>query len=118
MINDILDLAKGEAGQMTLDLEPVPIASLLTNGLSIFRERATGRRIQLEVDTHTAEGLGAIQADPSKVKQILSNLLSTAIAFTNEGGQVSLLASRESLPEEAFSEFLKISVSTTRVPRI
>ena len=94
LINDILDLSKVEAGKMTLDLEPVPVASLFVNSLSIIREKAATRRIRLDMDLDAAEDLGAIQADPRKVKQILYNLLSNAVKFTPEGGQVTLRASR------------------------
>ena len=93
LINDILDLSKVEAGKMTLDLEPVPVASLFVNSLSIIREKAASRRIRLDLDLGAAEDLGTIQADPRKVKQILYNLLSNAVKFTPEGGQVTLRAS-------------------------
>src|SRR4029077_11204817 len=74
LINDILDLSKVEAGKMTLDLEPVQVASLVMNSFSIVREKAASRDIRLNMDT--AEELGSIQADARKVKQIVYNLLS------------------------------------------
>src|SRR4029434_5319934 len=58
LINDILDLSKVEAGKMTLDLEPVEIASILANSLSIVREKAAARHIRLELDA--AEALGSV----------------------------------------------------------
>ncbi|MEO7082892.1 MAG: PAS domain S-box protein [Gemmatimonadaceae bacterium] len=91
LINDILDLSKVEAGKMLLDLERVELPSALANGFSIIREKAANRRIRLEMDV--AKQLGAIHADPRKIKQILYNLLSNAVKFTNEGGQVTLRAS-------------------------
>jgi PAS domain S-box-containing protein len=92
LINDILDLSKVEAGKMSLDLEPVDVSSLIENSLSIIREKAAARGIRLVLDD--VEDLGSIQADARKVKQILYNLLSNALKFTNEGGQVTLRSAR------------------------
>ena len=92
LINDILDLSKVEAGKMELDLEPVAIAALFGNSLSIIREKAAERRIRLELDAGLE--LGSIQADARKVKQILYNLLSNAVKFSNDGGRVVLRAHR------------------------
>jgi len=130
LINDILDLSKVEAGKMTLDLEPVEVSSAFANSLSIIKEKAASRRIR--VDMVAAEELGSIQADARKVKQILYNLLSNAVKFTNEGGHVTLRASRVRLSDvgqlssswpgrsfpwadSAFPEFLKISVTDSGI---
>ena len=130
LINDILDLSKVEAGQMTLDLEPVAIASLLSNSLSIVREKAASGRIQL--DMLVDDSLGLVQADARKCKQIVYNLLSNAVTFTPEGGHVSLRASRVRrlevgtladasigrtfpLAESPFDEFLQISVTDSGI---
>jgi PAS domain S-box-containing protein len=90
LINDILDLSKVEAGKMLLDLEPVPIASMLRNSLSIVREKAAARRIRISMEID--DEAGVMQADARKVKQIVYNLLSNAVKFTPEGGQVTLRA--------------------------
>ena len=92
LLNDILDLSKVEAGKMTLDLEPVKVSSLFVNSLSIIREKAASRHIHLEMES--TEGLGSLRADARRVKQIVYNLLSNAVKFSNEGGQVTLHASR------------------------
>jgi PAS domain S-box-containing protein len=130
LINDILDLSKVEAGKMTLDLEPVAIASLCANSLSIIREKAATRHIRLTMEA--ADDLGSIMADPRKVKQVLYNLLSNAVKFTADGGEVTLRAERVprhrvgqnsgvwtsrslELPESTFSEFLRISVTDTGI---
>jgi PAS domain S-box-containing protein len=126
LINDILDLSKVEAGKMTLDLEPVEVASLFVNSLSIIREKAATRHIRLTMDA--AEELGAIQADVRKVKQIVYNLLSNAVKFSSEGGQVNMRVTRVArddvgalsggwvgrsfpLGSQEFEEFLEISVA-------
>jgi PAS domain S-box-containing protein len=130
LINDILDLSKVEAGKMTLDLEPVHVASLFANSLSIIREKAAIRRVRVNMEV--SPELGPVQADARKVKQIVYNLLSNAVKFAVEGGQVTLRAMRvrraevgrltESangrsfpLAESEFEDFLKISVTDTGI---
>jgi signal transduction histidine kinase/DNA-binding response OmpR family regulator len=91
LINDILDLSKIEAGEMTLELGRVEPALLAENGLAVVRERAASRRIRL---SSALPVLGALQLDARKTKQILFNLLSNAVKFTHEGGEVSLSLER------------------------
>jgi PAS domain S-box-containing protein len=130
LINDILDLSKVEAGKMTLDLELVQISASFANSLTIIREKAATRQIDLVMDA--AEELGAIHADARKVNQIIYNLLSNAVKFANEGSEVTVRASRvpralvgkiagpwpaRRLPlvDNAFEEFLEISVTDTGI---
>lgn len=94
LINDILDLSKVEAGKMILHLEPIDLTLLFSNSLSMVREKAAAQHIHLNLDI--ADGLGDIQADVRKVKQIVYNLLSNAVKFTPEGGDVTLRARRVS----------------------
>ncbi|CAG9931903.1 Tar ligand binding domain-containing protein [Candidatus Nitrotoga arctica] len=94
LINDILDLSKVEAGKMILHLEPIDLPLLFSNSLSMVREKAAAQHIHLNLDI--ADGLGDIQADVRKVKQIVYNLLSNAVKFTPEGGDVALRARRVS----------------------
>src|SRR5438105_3860652 len=92
LINDILDLSKVEAGKMMLDLDSMEISSLFANSLSIIREKAALRHVELSMEA-PAE-LGSISADARKVKQIVYNLLSNAVKFAKEGGEVIVRASR------------------------
>jgi len=92
LINDILDLSKVEAGMMALELEAVDLRSLLQNSLTIVREKAAAQRIGLELDI--GEGLGVVQLDMRKTKQIVYNLLSNAVKFSASGGPVQLRARR------------------------
>ena len=94
LINDVLDLAKVEAGQMSLELEALNPAELAASGMSILRERAQQQRVQLRAEV--VPDLGLLQADPRKARQILFNLLSNAVKFTPAGGEVSLRLERES----------------------
>jgi signal transduction histidine kinase len=90
LINDILDLSKIEAGRMELELTEFELPIAIENALTLVKERAHRRGITLlrTVD----ERLGMIRADERKVKQVLLNLLSNALKFTPEGGQVDVRA--------------------------
>jgi signal transduction histidine kinase/HAMP domain-containing protein len=92
LINDILDLAKIEAGRMELDLEEFELGPAIDNAVVLVRERAT--RKSLVLDTALAPGLGAVRGDQRKIKQVLLNLLSNAVKFTPEGGRVEVRAQR------------------------
>ena len=90
LINDILDLSKVEAGKMELELEPVDIPGLLSNSLSIIREKAALRHVQLDLDVPA--DLRPFESDARKVKQMVYNLLSNAVKFSHESGRVTLRA--------------------------
>ncbi|HUG36138.1 MAG TPA: ATP-binding protein, partial [Candidatus Limnocylindrales bacterium] len=106
LINDILDLAKVEAGRMDLELAPFDLPGALENTLTLVRERAT--RQAIGVTLAVEEGVGEIVGDERKVKQIVLNLLSNAVKFTREGGQVSV---RAAMADGA----VEISVSDTGI---
>jgi signal transduction histidine kinase len=88
LINDILDLSKIEAGRMELERTDFDLPTAIENTLILVRERAHRRAITLgrTVD----ERLGIIRADERKVKQVLLNLLSNALKFTPERGQIDV----------------------------
>jgi len=90
LINDILDLSKIEAGRMELEAADFDLPSAIENALVLVRERAIRRGIRLgrTIDTR----LGMISGDERKVKQVLLNLLSNALKFTPEGGEIDVTA--------------------------
>jgi signal transduction histidine kinase len=90
LINDILDLAKIEAGRMELEVTDFHLPQAIDNSITLVRERAARRAITLEVGVDPR--LGEIKGDERKVKQVLLNLLSNAIKFTPEGGRVEVHA--------------------------
>ena len=90
LINDILDLAKVEAGRMELQASTFELPELLENAAAMVRERATRQGISLIVATD--DSVGGMEGDERKVKQILFNLLSNAVKFTPSGGKVTLAA--------------------------
>lgn len=106
LINDILDLAKIEAGQMELDLGTVDLPVLLNSTFILIRERAKRHGIHLGLDID--HRLGQFTVDERKLKQVLLNLLSNAVKFTPDGGTVSLKAVRQ-------DEGVEISVTDTGI---
>ena len=90
LINDILDLSKVEAGRMELDLAEIDLKLVLGTSLSILKEKAGLRRVQLVLDV--APDLTRVQVDERKFKQILYNLLSNAVKFSGEGTQITVSA--------------------------
>jgi signal transduction histidine kinase/HAMP domain-containing protein len=92
LINDILDLAKVEAGRMELNPTTFDLSAAIDNALTLIRERAMHHGIALatEIDSQ----LGELNADERKLKQILLNLLSNAVKFTPEGGRITVGARR------------------------
>ena len=92
LINDILDLSKVEAGMMSLELEATDLKSLLSNSLSIVKEKAATQRITLEL--RADDDFGVPYMDTRKTKQIIYNLLSNAVKFSASGASVVLSASR------------------------
>ena len=90
LINDILDLSKIEAGRMELELTDFDLPTALDNALMLVRERAQRRSLTLLKEVNT--GVGQIQGDERKIRQVVLNLLSNAIKFTPEGGRVEVMA--------------------------
>ena len=88
VINDILDLAKIEAGKVQLDEQLVDVDEVTAFCLSVIRDRAEARRIRLTHEVPAA--VPGLIADEQKLKQMLINLLSNAVKFTLEGGDVTL----------------------------
>ncbi|GBD37400.1 Non-motile and phage-resistance protein [bacterium HR36] len=88
LINDVLDLAKMEAGRMEVRVEQFHPSEIVDAMLNMFRPLAEKKNIALTSEIEV--GIPPAKQDPSKIQQILWNLLSNAIKFTPEGGRVSV----------------------------
>jgi len=86
LINDVLDLAKVEAGKMAFRPEPVDLSKLVQEVRDIVRGLAAQKRLRLE--TVVEESVREVVVDSARVKQILYNYLSNAIKFTPDKGTV------------------------------
>ncbi|TPW32780.1 ATP-binding protein [Pararhizobium mangrovi] len=91
VINDILDMSKIEAGQLSIEREPIDLAPLVEEALRLNITPAEKKGIH--IDRSIAAGL-CLEGDRRAMKQVLINLLSNAVKFTKEGGHIRLRAKR------------------------
>lgn len=94
LINDVLDLSKIEAGALTISESEFAVEEAVEAALRLLRERAARKNIALE--WHAQSLPTHVRTDERLFQQILINLVSNAIKFTPEGGQVAVIAARES----------------------
>ena len=90
LINDVLDLAKVEAGKMELHMEIFPVRKAVEEVTAVIKGMAHKKHIGVDIDI--GEGLEAVRLDQHKFKQVLYNLLSNAVKFTDDGGRVGIQA--------------------------
>ena len=90
LINGILDVSKIQAGQLSVDPEPVSLDDVLEPCLLITDAKAKEKSII--ISQHVPDDLPPIMADPLRLKQILINLLSNAVKFTPDWGRISVEA--------------------------
>jgi signal transduction histidine kinase/DNA-binding response OmpR family regulator len=109
LINDILDLSKIEAGRMEVHVEEFGIAPLIDDAVKTVETLAAKNRNRLVVDCPPT--IGAMQADQTRVRQALLNLLSNANKFT-EAGAVTV---RAELRQAAGRNWIRIAVSDTGI---
>ncbi len=93
VINDILDIAKVEAGKLELSEEEITVSDVVEKSLRLIKERA--ENAGLDVTAEIDPDLPSLYADKRLVKQCLINLLSNAVKFTPKGGRVSVRGFRE-----------------------
>jgi signal transduction histidine kinase/CHASE3 domain sensor protein len=84
LINDLLDIQRIESGRQPLQVKPVHLADLVHQVADTFQVGAREKGLRFEVEPAPA-GLPAIMADPDRVIQIASNLVSNAVKYTREG---------------------------------
>jgi hypothetical protein len=85
IINDIVDISKIESGLVSIDNKPTNINKLIDNELSMFNELAAKKDIKLITKKGLPDSRATILSDEQRLSQILSNLISNAIKFTNNG---------------------------------
>jgi signal transduction histidine kinase len=111
MINDLLDLAKIEAGRAVARFDKVSVTDTCQTLLALMKPLADNK--QLDLQGELAADLPIIVTDGGKPQQILYNLLSNAIKFTPVGGRVTLASRREGATHAGAMEEVSVSVSDT-----
>jgi PAS domain S-box-containing protein len=93
LINDVLDLAKVEAGKIDFRPEPVELIRLTAEVAAVLRTVAASKNIRLEINIDPA--VARVTLDPARLKQVLYNYVSNALKFTPESGRVTIRAAAE-----------------------
>ena len=115
LINDVLNLAKIEAGQITLDYTSISVDQLCQSSLAFIKHQAIKKQIRLEV--RLPANLPNIMVDERRIRQVLINLLNNAVKFTPEGGQITLEVTQDfpALPLYPQQNILKIAITDTGI---
>ncbi|MEM8610566.1 MAG: ATP-binding protein [Cyanobacteria bacterium P01_H01_bin.105] len=95
IINDILEVAKIEAGRTVLEINNFSLSNLARSSLESFRQEAQVKGVDLRIDLRLSDAEDSFRADPRRIRQILANLLSNAVKFTDVGGRISLRVWRD-----------------------
>jgi signal transduction histidine kinase/CheY-like chemotaxis protein len=110
LINDILDISKIEAGRLELETLPCSPLAILGDVMNMMRVRAEGKGLELDLEFITPIP-ESIRSDPTRIRQILINLVGNAIKFTEEGGVSLALA----LERDGVEPLLRIDVLDTGI---
>ena len=119
LINNVLDLAKIEAGKYEMFYETFPVEEIIHEVIQIMNTLAESKFIEMSVSID--HNVSMITADRVKLKQILYNLLSNAIKFTPEGGMVKVSVMQEISNGEPYTppfsdlKFIRFSVQDTGI---
>ena len=92
LVDEVLDIGRIEAGELQLDLRPVPLGPLVAGALAMMAPLAAGRAVEL-VDEVGARGPVVI-ADDDRLRQVLLNLLSNGVKYNGDGGRLVVSAVR------------------------
>jgi signal transduction histidine kinase len=105
LINDLLDVARLEAGRLVRKQETMDLSEVIEDMVVLMEPRAREHRIDL---TALCENLSPIKADPRNIEEVLNNLLSNAVNYSPEGGKVTVTA-------RGMGDLVEIKVSDTGV---
>jgi len=111
MINDVLDLAKIEAGQLEVKRQPLKLSEMLEEKAEEFRPLA--RKKEIEIEVKAEEKMGQLLGDKERLKKVLDNLLSNALKFNHRKGKVVIEAKEIGAQGGDSGGFVEVSISDT-----
>lgn len=118
VINDILDVAKIEAGKMELDLAPVKLGELLQQVEDFTRVQVEQKRLQFQIQKPAVEDEIILYGNYQRLLQVILNLTGNAIKFTGEGGiriSAEVIKKKVTLHNQQFPGMVKIRVADTGI---
>jgi signal transduction histidine kinase/CheY-like chemotaxis protein len=109
VLNDILDLSKIEAGRMTVEDIEIPVVKMISEIVALMKPRAIGKGLTIDF---RLEGKipDKITGDPTRLRQIVMNLVGNAVKFTEEG---SVTIGVQTQPNPVGGEFLVLDITDT-----
>jgi PAS domain S-box-containing protein len=93
MVDDILDLSRLETGRLALDIDAVPLARAVADAVALVQDAA--RRCELSLEVEAIDPALGVQADATRLQQVLLNLLSNAVKYNRHGGRVQVRLRRQ-----------------------
>ncbi len=132
LIDDLLDISRMASGKLRLHIRPTRIGDAIAAAVDAVRPMAEAKGVKLHAELGSA--IGIVRADPDRIQQVVWNLLTNAVKFTNPGGNVRVRVSRTAdalevrvvdsgigIPREAlahvFDRFWQVEATHTRVHR-
>ncbi|HEX6393302.1 MAG TPA: response regulator [Acidimicrobiales bacterium] len=106
LLDDVLDIARIDSGQMSLSVEPVSIDTVITDAFELARPLAASRGITINRD-HESKKRGYVNADYQRLRQVLLNLLSNGIKYNRRAGMVTITV------EDRPDDFVRVSITDT-----
>lgn len=99
LVNDLLELSKSESGNIKMEFESVPVNTLFEHVQSIFKGQSQMKHVTLAVSSKLPINsddalLPNVRADANKITWVLSNLISNALRYVQEGGMIELMATK------------------------
>ena len=113
LINDILDVAKIESGQMVLDLSATSVQNLCKSSIVFVSQQSL--RKQIQIIEQIPQNLPDLIIDERRIRQVLINLLNNAVKFTDIGGSITLTVTLLSGEEYGENSFLRFAVKDTGI---